>query len=106
MRTRQNFTLLTGLGLSAALGACATAAEQGGEPLRPPPEAESCTSAPGQAFIGKRASAATGSDILAATGADVLRWAPPDSALTMDYRADRVTVHYDRQMVITRVSCG
>jgi hypothetical protein len=36
----------------------------------------------------------------------VLRWGPPDSAMTMDFRADRLTVSYDANMVVTGVKCG
>jgi hypothetical protein len=34
-----------------------------------------------------------------------LRWVPPRTAVTMDYRPDRLTVSYDDAMVITKVSC-
>ena len=35
-----------------------------------------------------------------------LRWAPPRSAMTMDYRQDRVNVMYDDAYKITQVTCG
>lgn len=57
-------------------------------------------------FTGQPASAETGAKILAASGARTLRWAGPGMAVTMDYRPDRVTVSYDRAMVIERASCG
>ncbi|HMO68727.1 MAG TPA: I78 family peptidase inhibitor, partial [Novosphingobium sp.] len=41
-----------------------------------------------------------------ATGARTLRWMPPRTAVTMDYRADRLTVSYDDNRIIERISCG
>jgi hypothetical protein len=65
-----------------------------------------CNAAAAQALIGQAASPELGRRLLAATGARQLRWAPPRSVLTMDYRTDRLTVEYDETMLITRVSCG
>jgi hypothetical protein len=36
----------------------------------------------------------------------VLRWAPPGIMLTMDFRADRVTVWLDAADKITKIRCG
>lgn len=85
-----------------ALAACATTQPNPG----PVAEHASCTPEPGQAFVGRRATAEAGSALLRATGARTLRWAPPRTALTMDYRFDRLTVGYDDDLKITRVSCG
>jgi hypothetical protein len=57
-------------------------------------------------FIGQAATSATGAAILRATHAAVLRWGPPGTMLTMDFRADRVTVRYGPDGKITRISCG
>lgn len=88
-----------------ATGACATTMENddtmgGGD------EMAQCDATPAQSMIGAKADSAAGAKILALTGAEILRWAPPNSALTMDYRANRVTVSYDEAMVIDRISCG
>lgn len=56
--------------------------------------------------IGQVATLELGAELLAATGARTLRWGPPRSAMTMDYRPDRLTVSYDDNMVIDRISCG
>lgn len=56
--------------------------------------------------IGQVATPELAAELLAATGARTLRWAPPRSAMTMDYRPDRLTVSYDDNMVIDRISCG
>jgi hypothetical protein len=91
-----------------ALGACATtpsgsAADPG---AGADPRGGTCSAEAGQRFVGQKAEAATGQAISEATGARVLRWVPPRSAVTMDFREDRVTVSYDDAMVITRVACG
>lgn len=66
----------------------------------------SCDGSAVQYHIGHTASAEMGQAMLAESGARTLRWAPPRSAMTMDYRHDRLTVSYDDNMVIDRVSCG
>lgn len=67
---------------------------------------QACNSDAGQAFIGRTATAETGAQMLAATGARSLRWVAPGMAVTMDFRADRLTVGYDDKMIITSVACG
>ena len=64
-----------------------------------------CRAGPGQAFIGKMANAETGAEMLEATGATEIRWVPPRTMVTQDYRPYRLTVYYDDDMAITRVSC-
>ncbi|MBO9511384.1 I78 family peptidase inhibitor [Erythrobacter sp. A6_0] len=65
-----------------------------------------CTAERTERFIGQTASSETGAAILAATNSRTLRWGPPDSMFTMDYRPDRVTVMYDAQSRITEIRCG
>ena len=94
------------LPLLAALGslaACATVSADGDPPVR---DIEgSCRAEPGQRFIGTRATAEVGGQMLAATGATILRWVPPRSAVTMDFNPSRLTVSYDDNYVITTVAC-
>ncbi len=56
-------------------------------------------------FIGQKATAEVGAQMLRATRAKQLRWAPPNSALTMDFNADRLTVFYNESMTIERADC-
>ncbi|MDE1467650.1 I78 family peptidase inhibitor [Aurantiacibacter sp. D1-12] len=93
-------TLLT----ATLLGACASTPPAG--PGEPGPEAASCNADAVQSHIGHTASAEAAEVLLAESGARQLRWAPPRSALTMDYRPDRLTVSYDDDMRITQLSCG
>ena len=82
-----------------ALAGCATTGEYD-------ETAHTCQPEPGQQFVGQRATADLGAAVLRATRAGQLRWGPPRSAMTMDFRVDRVTVAYDDAMTITMVTCG
>ena len=65
-----------------------------------------CNAEPGQLFVGQIADGASGLAIRQATGADEVRWAPPRTAMTMEFKEGRVTVAYDDAMTITAVTCG
>ncbi len=89
--------------LAMTVGACA------GTPAPAPIAAveatATCDAEAAQYHIGHTASAQMGQAMLADSGARTLRWLPPRSAMTMDYRPDRLTVSYDDDMRITQVSC-
>jgi hypothetical protein len=89
---------------SALLAACATAPAEtpvhGETPGRAYQTPESGT------FVGQPGNSETGAAILQASRAAVLRWAPPGYMLTMDYRADRVSVRLGPDYKITEISCG
>lgn len=85
----------------SALSACATAGES-----VPRPAGDTCRAAPGQAFVGRTASAAVGAEMLAATNARDIRWVPPGTMVTMDYKYGRLTVSYDDVLTIVSVSCS
>ncbi|KPL68599.1 peptidase inhibitor I78 [Erythrobacter sp. SG61-1L] len=100
---KRHSAILAPLAGALALSACATT---GAEEPSPPSRAEGeCKAEAGQAFVGQKATAETGAALIAATGARTLRWVPPRTAVTMDFRPDRLTVSYDDDMVIERVSC-
>ena len=65
-----------------------------------------CKADSAQQFIGQKVTEGLGAEILQVTGARTLRWGPPRSAWTMDYRSDRVGVSYDDAMVVQQISCG
>lgn len=90
------------------LAACATApSAELAEPQERVLGADgTCNAAPAQRLVGQTATQELAVRVLEVTTAIAFRWAPPDSMQTMDYRQDRVTVHYDRQMRITRIVCG
>ena len=86
------------------LTACAGAGSEG--PVTVPSAEDSCRNDGLGRFAGQTASAELGAQLLAASGARTLRWGAPGMAMTMDFRADRLTVSYDEKMVITSVRCG
>ena len=59
-----------------------------------------------QVLVGEQANANTGQVALKRSGAKTLRWIPPNSAVTMDYRQDRLNISYNEDMAITKVNCG
>jgi len=65
-----------------------------------------CKAAGTDQFIGQAGTKETGAAILRASNAAVLRWAPPNTMLTMDYREDRVTIWLDAASKITKIRCG
>lgn len=96
---------LIAMAAALPLAACSAASDGGPETL-PPPTETACQADAAQGFVGQTASPDVGAAILKATGARTLRWGPPRSAMTMDYRQDRVNVMYDDAMKITQVTCG
>lgn len=96
------------LALAAALPLAACTQERPPvESTPPPPEAEmTCKADVAQSYVGQTATPDLGGAILKASGARTLRWGPPRSAMTMDYRVDRVNVMYDDAYKITQVTCG
>jgi len=105
MKTIDQMKAILGIATSAALLAgCATTADGGEMPVREP--GGECEASGVQSMVGQRATAELGTRLLRETGATTLRWVPPNTAVTMDFRADRLTVSYDAQMMIERISCG
>lgn len=96
------------ISLASALGlsACATSGEYVAPPLGSDTDAVMCDAAPAQSHIGHKATAASGAELMRITRSQTLRWVPPRTAVTMDFRADRLTVSYDDNMIIERISCG
>ena len=91
-----------------ALAGCATTAPAEPQPIQDREVGWDalCSAEAAKEFVGQTASGETGAAIHRATRAAIFQWVPPDTAVTMDYRKDRVRVSYDRAMVITAVRCG
>lgn len=87
-----------------ALAACTSSPPETPAVAAPPPGSE-CKPEPGQRFIGQIATGEIGQQLRAATGARVIRWVPPRTAVTMDFRPDRLTVSYNDGMLIQTVAC-
>lgn len=88
------------------LAGCTTAETASMPPPAQGPAQAQCDNGKLDGFVGQTASADLGVKMLAASGAKVLRWGPPHSAMTMDFRADRLTVSYDDALIITSARCG
>jgi hypothetical protein len=88
----------------ALLMACSTAPAE--TPVHGATPGHECQSAGLERFAGQPATSETGAEILRVSKAAVLRWVEPGMMVTMEYRADRVTVRLAAGNRIERVSCG
>jgi hypothetical protein len=96
--------LLLGTGL---LSACATQAPPPPDQIPVRGQAGSlCRPGDYAQFRNQVATAAVGAELQRASGAQVIRWVPPGTVVTMDYREDRMTVKLDAQNRILSASCG
>ena len=57
-------------------------------------------------LIGKKRTPQLVAEVARLTGTTVIRWIAPGTAVTMDYREDRVNVSLDDDDVITGIKCG
>jgi hypothetical protein len=89
---------------TALLAACSTA------PAQPPAHGEApgheCQAAGLERFVGQAVTSETGAEILRVSRAARIRWVQPGQMVTMEFRADRVTVHLAAGNRIERVNCG
>ena len=85
-----------------SLAACATA--------EPPAMGEEsgfvCKGHSLPSFVGQTASQDLGARMLTATGAKTIRWVAKGMMVTMDFRADRLTVFLDGANHVESASCG
>ena len=94
------------------LAACSTAqapAPQppaGSPPVQGSTPAHKCDPANIQQFVGKTRSEALEQEMLKASGASTVRWAAFGTAVTMEYRSDRLTVFLDANNRVDRISCS
>lgn len=99
-----NIRLIAAAAAALPLAACAGSYAPT-DPVTPPAPA-TCNADAVQSLTGQTATADVGAAILKASGASTLRWVPPRSAMTMDYREDRVNVTYDDNSKIEKITCG
>jgi Peptidase inhibitor I78 family len=88
----------------ALLAACSTAPAQ--LPAHGETPGHECQSAGLERFAGQPATGEVGAEILRVSKAATLRWVQPGQMVTMEFRADRVTVHLAAGNRIERVNCG
>ena len=94
------------LSLLAASG-CATAQQpQESIPVRGETPGRTCDSSAIDDFVGRQRSPEVEAELLEASGAAIVRWVPQGTAVTMEYRSDRVTAYLDVGNQIERISCS
>jgi hypothetical protein len=59
-----------------------------------------------QNFVGTLGTSDLGKAMLKRSGAKTLRWIAPGTAVTMDYRTDRLNIRTDARNFVTGVDCG
>ena len=57
-------------------------------------------------YIGREATQELAAEMMGLAGTSLMRWINPDSAVTMDYRPDRLNIHLDGEGRIERANCG
>jgi hypothetical protein len=87
------------------LAAC-TIAQSDATAVGPVPGTGTCRNEALAQFVGQPATKALGARMLAATGAQTIRWAPFGTAVTMEYRAGRITVFLDSSNRVERAGCN
>ncbi len=92
------------LSLALAMGACATT-QDADEPIEVAPAGD-CDVTAVEWMVGERADAVLGGRVLRITNSRTLRWIPPRTAVTQDFRPDRVNVTYDDEYIVQRIYCG
>ncbi len=90
----------------AALMACSNSVMKQDIPERGVTPGYICQTDGLDTFVGRKANSETGGRALKQSGAKSLRWIPPRSSVTMDYRQDRLNIEYNEKMEIQRVNCG
>lgn len=93
-----------------ALAACAPATEEASKQAAPEVPAvdplKECDGSAGQYAVGKPFTDALAAELKTKVGANSVRVIPPDTAVTMDYRGDRLNIIHDEKKIITKVDCG
>jgi len=86
--------------------ACASIAAEPEIPERGVTPGYLCDADALQYMVGKQATGQLGREALEKSGAKILRWIQPNTAVTMDYRTDRLNIAYDEKMMVDRINCG
>ena len=94
------------LAIAAALPLAACTQERPPESTPPPPAEAMCNADSVKSLVGQTATGEVGAQLIKGSGATTLRWVSPRTAVTMDFRPDRLTVSYDDALKIERISCG
>lgn len=104
-----NYKVIIAIYVAIPMTGCTTTAaapEIGKIPERGVTAGYDCNADALQFLVGQKATTATGARALQKSGARTLRWIAPGTAVTADYRQDRLNISYDIQMIIERVNCN
>ena len=96
---------LTALG-ALPLMACAQTPPVDDTPVRGAGDGYQCDASMLGDLVGKPATAELGQDALQRSNSRTLRWIQPGTAVTMDFRQDRLNIKLDEQNVVTGTNCG
>lgn len=89
------------------LAACSTArAPAESPPLHGVTQGYKCDPENIQQFVGQLATSELGAQMLRVSDAATIRWVPQGTAVTMEYRFDRLTVFLDVNNRVERISCS
>ncbi len=88
---------------ACALSACATAQPL---PVHTVTPGHECDSSNLQQFVGHEATAELSAEMMRVSGAATIRWVPQGTAVTMEFRSDRLTVFLDSGSRVERLSCS
>ncbi|MCM8731392.1 I78 family peptidase inhibitor [Hephaestia sp. GCM10023244] len=97
-------TILLG---AVALAACAQTPSPATDiPAANDPSGVACKADALTDLVGQPASAALGATAMERAGARTVRWIQPNSAVTMDFRFDRLNIMLDDKNAVTSFTCG
>jgi hypothetical protein len=107
------FRSAAALTLSIAVGVAACAPPQGPayqtgqrEPISLRDDGDECGQSLVQSFVGLRANDTLRGEIASRSGAKNIRWIPPGTPVTRDFRVDRLNAELDEDDVIVTLRCG
>lgn len=101
--------LVLGAATVLALAGCSTQAAPMPEPAIPvhgETPGYTCRNSNLNQFAGRQATSQLGSEMLRVSGARRLRWVQPGMMVTMEFSAERLTVHLDASGRVERAICG
>lgn len=104
----RHLTLLLSAALLSACASDGPPTYQTGtrEPISLRDDDDLCGQSLVQTFLGLRANDALRAEITERSGAGTIRWIEPNTAVTMDFRADRLNGEIDEDGAIRTLRCG
>jgi len=65
-----------------------------------------CDATSVQSFIDQKATSEIAQKIMTRSFSEQMRWIPPHTAITEDYRSDRINLYYDNAFILIQINCG